>query len=74
MGRFLHEACAIDPKTGIVYMTEDEGPDGFYRYIPDHRGQLHRGGKLQMLAVKGRSKLQHGHRPEGRREAAAANG
>ena len=38
MGRFVHEACAVDPRTGIVYMTEDNGPDGFYRYIPDHRG------------------------------------
>lgn len=56
MGRFVHEACAVDPKTGIVYMTEDNGPDGFYRYIPNHRGQLHRGGKLQMLCVNGRSK------------------
>ena len=37
-------------------MTEDNGPDGFYRYIPDHRGQLHRGGRLQMLCVNGRSK------------------
>ena len=57
MGRFEHEACAIDPKTGIVYMTEDNGDpaDGFYRYIPHHRGKLHRGGKLQMLAVHGRS-------------------
>lgn len=56
MGRFLHEACAVDPKTGIVYMTEDNGPDGFYRYIPDHPGQLHRGGKLQMMCVYGRSR------------------
>ena len=56
MGRFVHEACAVDPRTGIVYMTEDNGPDGFYRYIPDHRKQLHRGGKLQMLCVNGRSK------------------
>lgn len=55
MGRFLHEACAVDPRTGVVYMTEDNGPDGFYRYIPNHRGQLHRGGKLQMMCVKGRS-------------------
>ena len=37
-------------------MTEDNGPDGFYRYLPNHRGQLHRGGKLQMLCVNGRSK------------------
>ena len=57
MGRFEHEACAIDPGTGIVYMTEDNGDpaDGFYRYIPHHRGKLHRGGRLQMMAVQGRS-------------------
>lgn len=58
MGRFEHEACAIDPRTGIVYMTEDNGDpaDGFYRFLPHHRGHLHRGGTLQMLAVEGRSR------------------
>jgi secreted PhoX family phosphatase len=58
MGRFVHEACPVDPRTGIVYMTEDNGDpgDGFYRYLPDHRGKLHRGGKLEMLAIKGRPK------------------
>ena len=58
MGRFVHEACPVDPKTGIVYMTEDNGDpgDGFYRYLPKHKGKLHRGGKLQMLAIKGRPK------------------
>ena len=61
MGRFVHEACAVDPRTGIVYMTEDNGPDGFYRYIPDHGKQLHRGGKLQMLCVNGRSKYDTVH-------------
>jgi secreted PhoX family phosphatase len=57
MGRFLHEAAVVDPRTSIVYMTEDNGEpaDGFYRYLPDHRRQLHRGGKLEMLAVEGRS-------------------
>ena len=56
MGRFVHEACPVDPKTGIVYMTEDNGDpgDGFYRYLPHHKGKLHRGGKLQMLAIKGK--------------------
>ena len=34
MGRMEHEACAVDPQTGIVYMTEDNGPDGFYRTCP----------------------------------------
>jgi uncharacterized protein len=58
MGRFEHEACVIDPKTGVVYMTEDNGDpgDGFYRYIPHVRNKLHLGGRLEMLAVHGRSK------------------
>ena len=55
LGRFLHEAGAVDPVTGVVYMTEDEGPDGFYRFIPETPGNL-RKGILQMLRVKGRPK------------------
>ena len=36
-------------------MTEDNGDpgDGFYRFLPDVPGRLHRGGRLQMLAVDG---------------------
>jgi secreted PhoX family phosphatase len=53
MGRFSHEAVAVDPASGIVYETEDAGlTSGFYRYIPDVPGQLG-AGKLQMLAIKG---------------------
>jgi secreted PhoX family phosphatase len=55
MGRFLHEAGAIDPATGVVYLTEDEGPDGFYRFVPDRPGGL-RKGTLQMLRVKRKPK------------------
>ncbi|MBJ7454946.1 MAG: DUF839 domain-containing protein [Thermoleophilia bacterium] len=57
MGRFVHEAAAVDPRTSIVYMTEDNGDpgDGFYRYVPDQPRKLGRGGTLQMLAVEGRS-------------------
>ena len=51
LGRFLHEAGAVDPDTGVVYMTEDEGPDGFYRFVPEEIGHL-RQGVLQMLRVK----------------------
>ena len=54
MGRFVHEAIAVDPATGIVYQTEDQNPSGFYQYIPDHPGQLARGGRLRMLAVRDR--------------------
>ena len=53
MGRFLHEAGAVDPDTGVVYQTEDEGPDGFYRFIPAEPGNLTAGGQLQMLRVMG---------------------
>lgn len=56
MGRFNHEAAAVDPKTGIVYLTEDRANSLFYRFIPDHYGQLHKGGKLQALAIMGQEK------------------
>ena len=51
MGRFVHEAAAIDPRTGIVYLTEDRPDSLFYRFLPDRRGRLARGGRLQALAL-----------------------
>ena len=62
MGRFIHEAVAVDPETGIVYQTEDTDYSsaggcpgaGFYRFIPNQRGVLAAGGRLQMMAVTGR--------------------
>ena len=51
MGRFEHEACAVDETTGIVYMTEDRYYSLFYRYVPDKPGDLLAGGKLQALVV-----------------------
>ncbi len=54
MGRFSHEAVAVDPTTGIVYETEDAGStSGFYRFVPNHPGALAQGGTLQMLGVDG---------------------
>jgi secreted PhoX family phosphatase len=55
MGRFVHEAAAVDPRTGIVYMTEDNGDpyDGLYRFLPNRYRNLLAGGRLQMLAVEG---------------------
>jgi len=54
MGRFAHEAVAVDPRTGVVYETEDAGNDsGFYRFIPNDPSRLLAGGTLQMLAVRG---------------------
>lgn len=50
MGRFNHEAVAVDPRTGIVYLTEDKNDSLFYRFIPNVKGELAKGGKLQALA------------------------
>jgi secreted PhoX family phosphatase len=63
MGRFSHEAVAIDPKTDIVYETED-GPSwpgdtasGVYRFVPAYPGSPL--GKLQMMRVIGQPDLQN---------------
>jgi secreted PhoX family phosphatase len=52
MGRFYHEAVCVDPQTGIVYQTEDRADGLIYRFIPTVKGQLHKGGVLQALAIK----------------------
>lgn len=61
MGRFRHEAVAVDPKTKFAYLTEDE-IDGrcsaFYRFRPRDRsgapGSYEAGGRLQAAKVVGR--------------------
>lgn len=53
MGRFDHEAVCIDPRSGIVYQTEDTNDGLFYRFIPQTPGRLAEGGKLQAMALKG---------------------
>lgn len=54
MGFMRHEAAAVDPETGYVYLTEDNGPtSGFYRFVPNDLSQkpgaLQKGGTLFML-------------------------
>ena len=56
MGRFVHEAIAVDRRTGIVYLTEDYGSAGFYRFLPKRNKRLAAGGTLQMLAVTDKPK------------------
>ncbi len=51
MGRFRHEAIAIDPETGIVYQTEDKDDGLIYRFIPNEPGKFVKGGKLQALRI-----------------------
>ena len=52
MGRFEHEAAAVDPATGIVYLTEDRDDSLLYRFLPASPGKLARGGRLQALALR----------------------
>lgn len=54
MGRFDHEAVCIDPRTGIVYLTEDKVDGLFYRFIPTTPGKLAEGGRLQAMGFRGR--------------------
>lgn len=57
MGRFAHEASAIDPATGYWYLTEDQGSaNTLYRFRPNNvtggLNSLHAGGTLQGLKVR----------------------
>lgn len=52
MGRFVHEAIAVDKKSGTVYLTEDYTTAGFYRFLPNRSKRLAEGGALQMLKIK----------------------
>jgi len=57
LGRFAHEAAAVDPETGIIYETEDFADvSGFYRFVPQRRitrtGELaNMPGRLEMMKV-----------------------
>ncbi|MEU7041627.1 alkaline phosphatase PhoX [Streptomyces varsoviensis] len=58
MGRFQHEAIAVDPDSGVVYETEDafDRPFGlFYRFRPHKplggRDSLRAGGRLEAMRV-----------------------
>ncbi|HEX7778193.1 MAG TPA: alkaline phosphatase PhoX, partial [Vicinamibacterales bacterium] len=57
MGRFVHEAVAVDPATGAIYETEDSRRAGLYRFQPKNRERLADGGSLEMLALAGRPRF-----------------
>ncbi|MGM0878006.1 MAG: alkaline phosphatase PhoX [Bacillota bacterium] len=56
MGAFSHEATAVDPTTGYIYLTEDASKSFLYRFIPNDTsrkpGALQKGGKLQAAAIE----------------------
>ncbi|MHB1138737.1 MAG: PKD domain-containing protein [Microthrixaceae bacterium] len=43
MGTFNHEAAAVDPATGVVYLTEDDPVGRLYRFVPAAPGDLSSG-------------------------------
>ena len=51
LGRFNHEAAAVDPASGIVYLTEDRDDSLLYRFLPTRPSRLGDGGRLQALAL-----------------------
>ena len=59
MGRMQHEAVAVDPKTKMAYLTEDNPRhSGFYRFTPKDGsgtpGSYEKGGRLQAARVIGK--------------------
>lgn len=56
MGRFSHEAVAVDPNTSYIYETEDRGDSCFYRFEPSMKptkpGDLAQGGTLFALKIE----------------------
>lgn len=57
MGRFHHEAVAVDPVSHIIYQTEDREDGLFYRFIPDQPQKLRAGGILEALKIKGQPQI-----------------
>lgn len=61
MGRFYHEACAIDPATSVAYLTEDRPDSLLYRFLPKEAGRVGAfaagGGTLQALAIVDRASV-----------------
>jgi hypothetical protein len=52
LGRFKHEAAAVDTATGAIYLTEDLSDSCLYRFLPDDPAEPFVG-RLQALKVVG---------------------
>jgi uncharacterized protein len=51
LGRFKHEAIAVDPDTEMMYLTEDENRSALYRHVPVDGPFV---GRLEALKVAGK--------------------
>lgn len=59
LGRFNHEAAAVDPISGIIYLTEDRGNGCLYRFVPTDPA-LPFDGTLEAAMVVGSPRLDLG--------------
>lgn len=61
MGRFAHEAVAIDPATSVAYMTQDNTDGLLYRFVPTDTsqqfGSLGNGGTVTAMKADGLLRL-----------------
>ena len=53
LGRFVHEAVAVDPSSGYLYLTEDMLDGGFYRFRPAGAPTDLSAGTLEIAEVVG---------------------
>jgi uncharacterized protein len=51
LGVFKHEAVCVDPRLGHLYLSEDEGDGGLYRFTPRRKGDLS-AGRLEIARVR----------------------
>lgn len=54
MGRFVHEAACTDPKTNLIYLTQDAGVACLYRFTPNDPTNLQAGGRLEAMIIDGK--------------------
>ncbi|MES3008410.1 MAG: alkaline phosphatase PhoX [Pseudomonadota bacterium] len=59
LGRFKHEAVAVDPVNSHLYLTEDETDGGFYRFIPANALPDLSAGTLQIAEVVAKGATRH---------------
>lgn len=54
LGSFHHEMIAVDPRTGAVYMVEDQPLGRLYRFVPTRPGDLSAGALFAAVVARGR--------------------
>lgn len=56
LGIFSHEAAAVDPKTNIVYLTEDDHDGLIYKFVPKYNTDKNYSDGILYAACRGKDK------------------